>query len=84
MTEMNTLSSLAIVATNLTNGAVTDYHVSLDSFVHIKDQDRILLTTPSQIGFGPNGLTCKPVEPAVGVTAVSCESIDANTFAVTL
>lgn len=46
MTEMNKLTAMEITAKSLVNGAVTDYTIKLDSFVHVKDQDRILITTP--------------------------------------
>lgn len=74
MTEMNSLTSLEMVPASLVNGAVTDYHIKFDSFVHLADGDRVLITTPPTIGFGPSGVSCKPIEAAaVGVTETSCE-----------
>ena len=74
MTEMNSLTSMEMVPANLINGAVTDYHIKFDSFVHLEDGDRVLITTPPTIGFGPNGVSCKPIESAaVGVIETSCE-----------
>ena len=90
MTVMNSLTSMSIQATNLVdgaiiNGAITDYKIEMDSFVYLKDQDRILITNPPSIGFGPDGISCDPATPdPLGVSNVSCESIDEEAFAVTL
>ena len=67
------------------NGEVTGYDVVFDSFVHLKDDDRILLTTPPTVGFSPSGISCEPSKPeAKGVTKVSCETVDDHSFAVSL
>lgn len=43
-----------------------------------------MITTPPQVGFGPNGLSCHVADPdAIGVTSVQCENIDEKTLAVT-
>lgn len=74
MTEMNSLTSMEMVPASLVNGAVTDYQIKFDSFVHLEDGDRVLITTPPTIGFGASGVSCKPIEAAaVGVTETSCE-----------
>ena len=46
--------------------------------------DRLLLTLPPTVGFGPEGISCDPADPALGLTKVSCESIDRSSFAITL
>jgi hypothetical protein len=85
MSVMNTLTGMEIVAADLTNGAVTDYRIKLDTFVHLKDEDRILITTPPNIGFGPNGISCSGVTPdAIGVIEAACEVIDENIFSVSV
>ena len=63
MDTMNTLTGVEIVPRSQVNGAVTDYLLRIDSFVFLKDGDRILITNPPTVGFGPNGITCAPVEP---------------------
>ena len=83
MSNMNTLSSVEITPVELINGAITDYHVKVDSFVHIKNRDRILITTPPTVTFGKESLSCDPISPdPIGVTVVSCERIDDSTFAI--
>ena len=85
MSLMNTLTGIEITAADLTNGAVTDYRMKLITLVHLKDEDRIMLTTPPTILFGPNGITCLAVTPdAIGVIEASCEVIDEHSFAVSL
>lgn len=62
---------------------MTGYTFTLDSFVTLKDQDRVMITTPPTVSFGPDGLTCSPISPdPVGVTGVSCEIVDANNISV--
>lgn len=90
MSVMNDMTSMKISPINLVdgaviNGATTDYKIEMDSFVYLHDEDRILITTPPSIGFGPEGISCDPATPdPLGVSTVSCESIDEAIFAVTL
>ena len=58
MSVMNDMTSMKISPINLVdgaviNGATTDYKIEMDSFVYLHDEDRILITTPPSIGFGP-------------------------------
>ena len=81
---MNELKGIEITPLDLTNGAVTDYTIKVNSFVHLKNRDRISITTPPNIGFGPQGISCAPAKPSpIGVTQTSCENIDTQTFVVT-
>ena len=81
MSVMNVMSGIEITPKDLTNGAVTDYTISLDTFVFLEDGDIILLTNPPEISFGADGLTCSAVSPdPVGVTEASCENIDGSSF----
>ena len=84
MNVMNELSSLDITAADLTNGAVTDYKIKLNSFVEIQQNDRLFITTPPSVGFGPKGISCSAVTPNLGVTAASCEVVDSNQISVKL
>ena len=85
MSEMNTLTSVEINPVALQNGAITEYRVTIDTFVHLKDKDRILITTPPTVTFGPESLSCAPMSPEpIGVTKVSCDRIDDSTFAINL
>ena len=82
---MNDLKGLDIHVDDLSNGAVTAYQFKIDTFVYLKNNDRILITTPPQVGFGKDGLSCYPVKPdPIGVTKVQCENIDEETFVVSL
>ena len=84
MTEMNTIPEIAITPSNLINGSVNDYHISLSSNVWLFDGDRLIVTTPESVGFGPDGISCDPIEAApIGVSKLHCESIDEGSFAVT-
>ena len=77
MQKMNTLPPMSITAASLQNGAITDYTVVFDSFVYLKDTDRILMKTPSTVGFSVAGISCEPIRPdPIGVIEVSCETID--------
>ena len=58
---MNDLKGLDIHVDDLSNGAVTAYQFKIDTFVYLKNNDRILITTPPQVGFGKDGLSCYPV-----------------------
>ena len=83
MSKMNELTKLEIEPLDLTNGAVTDYLVRIDSFVYLKDNDRLMITNPETVGFGPDGITCHPTRPdPLGVSAVSCEKISDTSFEV--
>lgn len=85
MNKMNEMTGLELFVGDLTNGAVTDYEFTLDTFVYLKDKDRVRITVPPQVGFGKNGLTCRPSEPdVVGVTEVACEMLDDKSFVVQL
>ena len=84
MNVMNELTSLDITPVDLTNGAITDYRIKIDSFVEIQQNDRLFITTPATVGFGPKGITCSAVSPNVGVTAAFCEVIDSNQLSVKL
>ena len=64
MDTMNTLTAVEIVPTSLVNGDVTDYTIKIDSVVHLADGDKILISNPDSVGFGPDGITCKPTDPA--------------------
>ena len=46
---MNNINSMAIQPVDLTNGAVTDYVFTFDSFVHLKDRDILNVELPKQI-----------------------------------
>ena len=79
------MAGLEVSVDDLSNGAVTAYQFKLDSALWLADADRLLITTPPQVGFGPDGISCRVAEPdAVGVTSVGCENIDAETLAVSL
>ena len=42
-----------------------------------------MITTPPSVSFGPDGLSCLTKEPdAIGVTQISCENINEQTFVV--
>ena len=56
MSKMNEISDVNLFIADLTNGAVTDYEFTLDTFVYLKDLDRVLFTIPPQVGFGENGI----------------------------
>ena len=77
MKEMNKLTSIEITPTSQINGIVTDYKVKIDSFVHLENRDRVLITTPPTVGFDLDGISCDAMPVPVGVTEVSCENIDA-------
>ena len=84
MNKMNTIPQIQITPSNLINGNVNDYHVSLESYVWLEDEDRLLFTTPESVGFGPNGISCDPIDQApIGVSKVHCETTDASSFVVT-
>ena len=69
MSVMNTMNGVEIIPLELINGEVTDYKIKIDTFVHLKNRDRIMLTTPPTVTFGPNSLSCRPVSPEpIGVT----------------
>lgn len=81
---MNTLNSFEITPVKLINGAITDYLVRIQTFIPLKNRDRILITTPPTVTFGPN-ISCDPIKPkAIGVGAVSCEIVDDISFAINL
>lgn len=84
MDIMNTLTGLEIVPQSLINGAVTDYLIRIDTFVFLKDEDKILITNPPTVSFGPDGISCGPSDPEQGVTESTCEVLDVNSFAVSL
>jgi hypothetical protein len=85
MNQMNDLTALDVHVNDLSNGAVTAYKFKIDTFVYLKDADRLLVTLPPTVGFGPNGISCRPATPdPVGITDVSCENIDEKTFYVQL
>lgn len=84
MNEMNFLTGIEITPTSKVNGIVTDYKVKIDTFVYLDNRDRVLITTPPTIGFDIDGISCDPMPNPVGVTEVSCENIDDQTFVITL
>ena len=85
MNKMNELTDLSLYVEDLTNGAVTDYEVTISSFVYLKDNDRVQITNPPQVKFGQDGISCRPAEPdQVGVIGVNCETLDDSSFAVSL
>lgn len=51
MAVMTSLTSITITPENLINGAVTDYIISIDTSVELKENDRILITTPPSVTF---------------------------------
>ena len=66
---MSELKAFDIHVDDLSNGAVTAYKFKIDTFLYLKDQDRILITTPPTVGFGQEGLSCEPVQPdPIGVS----------------
>ena len=85
MSVMNTLNSIEITPVKLINGAITDYLVRIQTSIPLKNRDRILITTPPTVTFGPNSISCDPITPkAIGVGAVSCEIVDDISFAINL
>lgn len=85
MSKMNILTGLEITPLQLINGEITEYKIKIDTFVYLKDRDRIVITTPPTVTFGPDTLSCRPASPApIGVTECSAERTDATTFAVIL
>lgn len=85
MAVMTSLTSITITPENLINGAVTDYIISIDTSVELKENDRILITTPPSVTFSAQGASCDPVFPdAIGVTEVTCEMIDNHSLAINL
>lgn len=85
MSVMNTLTSVDLTPVSLVNGAVTEYRLRIDTFVHLMNKDRIMITTPKTVTFGPESLECYAVSPEpIGVLQASCERIDEETFAVIL
>ena len=43
-----------------------------------------MFTTPPNVGFGSNGISCDPIAPtAIGVNEIFCEITDEGSFAVT-
>ena len=82
---MNTIPQFTLTPSNLINGNVNDYIVSLESNVWLEDGDRLLFTTPDTVSFGPNGISCDPIDldTPVGVSKVHCETIDAISAVVT-
>ena len=82
MNIMNTLTGLEIIPQSLINGAVTDYLIRIDSFVFLKDNDRILITNPPTVSFGPNGISCAPATPEKGVSQATCEVVDNDSFSI--
>mgnify|MGYP000238662547 CR=1 FL=1 len=77
MSVMNTLTSIEITPVELINGKVVEYRIKIDSFVNLKNRDRVMITTPETVTFGRDSLSCYPVEPEpIGVTKASCERID--------
>lgn len=61
MDTMNALTGVEIEPQSLINGAITDYLLRIDTFVFLKDGDRILITNPPSVSFGPDGISCAPV-----------------------
>ena len=49
MSRMNFMNSLSIQPVDLTNGAITDYVFSFDSFVHLKDKDILNVELPVRV-----------------------------------
>ena len=85
MSVMNTMTGIEIKPVDLTNGLVTEYIITIDTFVFLGDRDLLLIKTPEEVGFGPDGLGCKAVSPApVGVTECSAETNDNESFFVQL
>ncbi len=46
MNKMNEMTGLKLFVGDLTNGAVTDYEFTIDTFVYLKNKDRIRMTVP--------------------------------------
>ena len=85
MSKMNQMTGVEITPLVLINGLVTDYLIKIDTFVHLKNQDRIIITTPPTVTFGQESLSCRPVSPdPIGVTKCSAERNDDKTFVVNL
>lgn len=82
MTNVNTLKAMDVQALSQINGAITDYIIEIESDVELKDRDRILITTPKTVGFSTKGITCDAAVPPIGVSEISCESIDEYSLAV--
>ena len=84
MSEMNTIPEISITPASLINGDINDYHITLKSDVLLKNEDRLILTTPESVGFGSDGISCDPVGPAsIGVSKIHCEGTDSGSFVVT-
>ena len=59
---------------NQTNGAITDYEFTLDSFVHIMDRDILKIQMPNEVQI-LSTLECKAVLPdPIGIIDASCSS----------
>ena len=46
MNKMNEMTDLKLFVGDLTNGAVTDYEFTIDTFVYLKNKDRIRMVVP--------------------------------------
>ena len=84
MSQMNKMTAMSIQSLSPINGAITDYTMEIESFVELQDLDRLLITTPSAIGFSVDGISCEAADPPVGASEVTCESIDKQSLAVSL
>ena len=74
MSRMNFMNSLSIQPVDLTNGAITDYVFSFDSFVHLKDKDILNVELPVRVQPLAQ-VICSAQQPdPVGVLSASCSA----------
>ena len=68
------MNSLSIQPVDLTNGAITDYVFSFDSFVHLKDKDILNVELPVRVQPLAQ-VICSAQQPdPVGVLSASCSA----------
>lgn len=74
MKEQNFIDGMQIRYLDGASGEIVPYEVTIDTFVHFKDSDKLFITLPPEVGTNPAGISCEAVEPPEGVLECSAEA----------